>query len=79
MRIRGLDRLRRYARILSARDTPRFACGTALALPAENVPPAHFLNAETFPGSNPIKFLAKSKIADNATLSDLVRGADKRT
>ena len=43
-----LDRLRRCACRLYARDTPRFACGTALALSAENVPPAHFLYAETF-------------------------------
>ena len=40
-------------RILLARVTPRFACGTALALSAKNVPPAHFLNAETLPGSSP--------------------------
>ena len=46
--------------ILPARDTPRFACGTALALPAKNVPPAHFINAETFSGSNPFTF-PKSK------------------
>ena len=38
----GLDRLRRCACILLARVTPRFACGTALALSAKNVPPAHF-------------------------------------
>ena len=42
-------------RILFARDTSRFACGTALALCAENAPPEPFLNAQTFSGSNPVK------------------------
>src|SRR5699024_1555033 len=54
VRVTGLDRLLRYARILSARVTPRFACGTALALPAKNDSLNRFLNAETFSGSSPV-------------------------
>ena len=54
MRETGLDRLLRCARILSARDTPRFACGTAFALPAKNDSLNRFLNAETFSGSSPV-------------------------